>query len=66
MVHEGWVLFGTGLLLHEFKKPVDKVSLRTHVLKWLDMLKQHGVAKDALPGVLAARCDSACKFQVAI
>ncbi|CAK0875685.1 unnamed protein product [Prorocentrum cordatum] len=60
-------VFYTGLFLHAFKKPKDKVALRATISKHKDAFKQiEGVSLGNLPKVLTDRCEQAMKFQISV
>ena len=62
-LQKGWLTFVTGLLLHSFRDPTNKVSLRTAVRKHLNLLPE-GLSRDDLPMALRKRCEQANIFQV--
>lgn len=55
--------FVEGLLIHAFKAPRDKVTLRNQVQKHLKLLG-NGATKDDLAPCLRIRADRALKFQI--
>ena len=68
LLEDLWVTFVVGLLIECFRAPSDKVSLRSQVVKGLELLKRPKgeIAMERLPCVLRTRCQQAVALKVSV